>query len=144
VPFILDPVPNPNVQRAFDMLVAYQQGDDEKLREVIHPEGEVHGAPGIVNAGTYHGFEGFQQWVSQWEEAWDEISYELGELVEVDEAVLVAPVHIVGRGAGSGVEIDRTFGWLYQWEDGLLVRFHVYPSTEDAVAAAQGLVRERA
>ena len=56
MPFILDRVPNPNVQRAFDMLVAYQQGDDEKLREVIHPEGEVHGAPGIVNAGTYHGF----------------------------------------------------------------------------------------
>ena len=133
---------NPNVQRAYEMLAAYQQGDDEKLREVIHPEGETYGAPGIVNAGTYHGFDGFQQWVGQWEEAWDEINYDLGELIEVDEAVLVAPVHVVGRGAGSGVEIDRTFGWLYQWDDGLLVRFQVHPSTEEAVAAAESLVGE--
>jgi ketosteroid isomerase-like protein len=136
-------VTNPNEQRVYEMLAAYQQGDDEALRQVIHPEGEIHGAPGIINAGTYHGFEGFRQWVSQWEEAWGEIDYSLGEIVEVDESLLVIPVHIVGRGAASGVEIDMTFGWLYEWEDGLVIRFQVHTSFDQAMAAAQELVSER-
>jgi ketosteroid isomerase-like protein len=134
---------NPNVQRVYETLVAYQQGDEERLRELIDPEGEIYGAPGIVNAGTYYGYEGFRQWVSQWEEAWEEISYELGELIEVDGSVLVAPVHIVGRGAASGLETDMTFGWLYQWEDGKMIRYQVHPSVEEAVDAAGELVGER-
>ena len=134
---------NPNIQRVYETLVAYQNGDEESLRKLIHPEGEIYGAPGIVNAGTYHGYEGFRQWVSQWEEAWDEISYELGEIIELDESVLVAPVHIVGRGAGSGLEIDRTFAWLYQWEDGKMFRYQVHPSVEEALEAARALAGER-
>jgi hypothetical protein len=134
---------NPNVQCAYEMLFAYQQGDDEKLRAVIHPEGEVYGAPGIINSGTYYGFEGFRQWVSQWEEAWDEISYDLGEVIELTESILVIPVHIVGRGAGSGVEIDRTFGWLYEWENGRVLRFQVHASPEEAMEAAEELAGER-
>jgi ketosteroid isomerase-like protein len=134
---------NPNLQRSYQMLAAYQQGDEAGIRQLIRPDGEIYGAPGIVNSGTYYGFDGFRKWVSQWEEAWDEISYDLGEIVEINESVLVAPVHIVGRGAGSGVEIDRTFGWLYQWEDGLLIRFQVHASPEEAVTAAEGLVAEQ-
>jgi ketosteroid isomerase-like protein len=135
---------NPNIERVYELLAAYLNGDQDKIRQLIHPEGEIYGAPGIVNAGTYHGYEGFRQWVSQWEEAWAEISYELGDLVEVDESLLVVPVHIVGRGAGSGVEIDKTFGWLYEWRDGVATRFHVYPSVEEALDAAPRLVEERA
>jgi ketosteroid isomerase-like protein len=136
-------VTNSNVQLVYETLVAYQQGDEETLRRLMHPEGQVYGAPGMVNTGTYHGWDGFRQWVSQWEEAWDEISYELGELVEVDESVIVAPVHIVGRGASSGVEIDTTFGWLYRWEDGLLTRYEVHPSLEEALEAARELAGDR-
>jgi len=134
---------NPNEQRVYEMVAAYQQGDDEALQRVIHPEGEIYGAPGIINAGTYHGFDGFQRWVRQWEEAWGEINYDLGEIVEVDESLLVIPVHIVGRGAASGVEIDMTFGWLYEWEDGLVIRFQVHPSFDQAMEAAEELFAER-
>jgi ketosteroid isomerase-like protein len=131
-----------NVEVVYEMLAAYESGDEETLRELIHPEGEIYGHPEIVNAGTYYGFEGFQQWVREWEEAWDEISYDLGELVEVGAGFLVAPVHVVGRGAGSGVEIDSVFGWMYELRDGRSVRFHVYPSVEVALAAARKLAEE--
>jgi ketosteroid isomerase-like protein len=134
---------NPNIQHAYEMLAAYEQGDEETIKQLIHPEGEIYGAPGIINSGTYHGFEGFRQWVGQWEEAWEEISYDLGEIVEVSESVLVVPVHIVGRGASSGIEINKTFGWLYQWEDSLLIRYQVHPSLEEAMETAQRLVAER-
>jgi hypothetical protein len=132
-----------NVQRVYESLVAYRQGDQEKLRQMVHPDLESYGAPGIVNAGTYHGFDGYLQWVGEWEEAWYEASYELGDLVEVDESVIVAPVHVVGRGAASGIEIDTTFGWLYQWDDDLLIRFQVHPSFDEARAAGERLAAER-
>jgi ketosteroid isomerase-like protein len=135
---------NPNVERVYEILLAYQEGDDEILRQRFDPNGEIYGAPGIVNAGTYYGYEGFREWVRHWEEAWAEISYDLGEIVEVDESVPVVPVHVVCRGASSGVEIDNLFGWLYEWSDGRATRFHVYPNFEGAMDAARRLVADRA
>ena len=115
---------NPNEARVHRMLGAYMEGDEETMREMIDPEGEIYGDRSVINSGTFHGYEGFRRWVSEWEEAWDEISYERNELIEVSDTVLVAPVHIVGRGAGSGVEIDDVFGWLWEWRNGTVVRFH--------------------
>lgn len=134
---------NPNIALVYEILAAYQQGNEETLRARMHPEAEIYGAPGIVNAGTYHGFEGFQRWVREWEEAWDEIQYELGEVIELGESVLVTPVHVVGVGAVSGVKIDSVFGWLYEWKDGQAVRFQVHASVDDALAAARELASER-
>jgi ketosteroid isomerase-like protein len=130
---------NPNVERVYSLLAAYMRGDEEKLRVSTDPGAETYGAPGIVNAGTYHGYDGFLQWSRQWEEAWDEISYELLEMIEVRESIVVVPVHAVGRGAGSGVEIDTVFGWMYEFRDGLVTRFHVYPTVDEAVDAARRL-----
>ena len=56
--------------------------------------------------------------------------------------MLVVPVHAVGRGASSGVEIDTVFGWLYEWRDGRATRFHVYPTVGDATEAAGRLAGE--
>lgn len=131
-----------NVELVYEVLGAYQGGDEETLRRLMDPSIEIYGHPEIVNAGTYHGFDGFQRWTREWEEAWDEINYDLGEIIEVGDAFLVAPVHVVGRGAGSGVEIDSVFGWLYEWRDGRSTRFHVYPTVDDALEAARELAEE--
>jgi ketosteroid isomerase-like protein len=130
---------NPNVERVYELLAAYMQGDEAKLRDSIDPEAETYGAPGIVNAGTYHGYDGFLHWSRHWEEAWDEIGYELLEVNEVSDSIVVVPVRAVGRGAGSGLEIDTVFGWMYEFRDGLLTRFHVYPTADDALDAARRL-----
>jgi ketosteroid isomerase-like protein len=128
-----------NVELVQKVLGAYLTGDEGTQREMIPPDAEVYGAPGIINAGTYHGYEGFQQWVRQWEEAWDEINYELGEMIEVGNSFVVVPAHIVGRGAGSGLEIDSVFGWMYEFQGGKAVRFHTYATVDDALEAARRL-----
>jgi ketosteroid isomerase-like protein len=132
-----------SAELVFATLGAYQEGDEEKLRSLMHPEGEIHGAPGLINAGTYHGYEGFREWLLQWEEAWEEVNYEIGEIIEVSQDLVVVPVHTVGVGAVSGVEIDAVFGWLYEWRDGRAVRFHVYPDVDMALEAARRLAAER-
>jgi ketosteroid isomerase-like protein len=121
------------------MLTAYVSGDEETMRASIAPDGEIYGAPGLINAGTYHGYEGFRQWIAQWEEAWGEVDYDLREPVDFGETIVVIPVRITGRGAGSGLEVDSQFGWLYEIKDDQMVRFHVYPAVDEALEAAARL-----
>jgi ketosteroid isomerase-like protein len=134
--------PRSSAERVYELLGAYQQGDEEKLRSLIHPEGEVRGAPGLLNEGTFYGYDGFREWLGQWEEAWEEINYEPGEVIEVDERLIVVPVHTVGVGAGSGMRIDAVFGWLYEWRGELTTRFHVYPDVDSALEAAKQIAAE--
>jgi ketosteroid isomerase-like protein len=135
--------PKPTVERIYEILGAHQQGDEEKVRAMMHPDSEVHAAPGLINAGTYYGYDGFQKWMRQWEEAWDNESYELGEMIEVSDDIVVVPTHIVAVGAVSGLRIDAVFGWLYEWRDGLAYRFHVYPDVESALEAARRFAADR-
>jgi hypothetical protein len=44
-----------SVELVYEILGAHQQGDEERLRSLMHPGAEVHGAPGLINAGTYYG-----------------------------------------------------------------------------------------
>jgi ketosteroid isomerase-like protein len=129
-----------NVELVQKILGAYLSGDDETLRAMIGPDSEIYGAPGLLNSGTYQGYEGFREWITQWEEAWDEgVQYELGEMIEVGSSIVVIPTHIVARGAGSGVEIDSAFGWLFEFRDGHATRFHAYVGVDEALDAARSL-----
>jgi len=132
-----------NAELVQRLLVAYLNGDEETLRSMIAPDGEIYGAPGLINSGTYHGFEGFQQWTDSWEEAWQEVTYELRDAIEFGEHVIVIPAHIVAKGAGSGVETDNVFGWMYEFREGRVVRFHTYGTLDEALEAAKGLAEAR-
>jgi ketosteroid isomerase-like protein len=125
-----------NAEIVFETLAAYERGDEETVRARMHPEVEIYSEPGMINAGSFTGFEGFRQWASQWEEAWEEISYEPVEFIDVDDSRLIVRTHVRGRGAGSGLEIDRDFAYLYEIRDGRATRFHLYDSVDSAREAA--------
>jgi ketosteroid isomerase-like protein len=132
-------MPSTNQELVQRLIGAYLTGDDETLRAMIPPEGEIYGEPGLLNAGTYRGFDGFKQWIRHWEDAWEGVNYELMEMIEIGDSFVVVPVHIVGRGAGSGLEIDSVFGWMYEFRDGKAVRFHTYVTPDEALEAATRL-----
>jgi ketosteroid isomerase-like protein len=128
-----------NVELVQKMLGAYLSGDQDALRAIIAPTAEIYGAPGLINSGTYTGYDGFQEWITQWEEAWDSVDYDLPEMTDIGETIVVVPAHVVARGAGSGVEIDSVFGWLFEFRDGRATKFHAYVSPEEAFEAARKL-----
>jgi ketosteroid isomerase-like protein len=130
-------MPSSNVELVQKMLGAYLSGDQDGLRGVIDPAAEIYGAPGLINSGTYIGYDGFQEWILQWEEAWEKVDYDLQEMIDVGETIVVVPAHIVARGAGSGLEIDSLFGWLFEFRDGRATTFHAYLSPDDALEAAR-------
>lgn len=64
----------------------------------------------------------------------------LRELMDPEIEIYAEPgTRGVGRGAGSGLEIDRVFAYLYEIQDGMGTRFHVYGSKERALEAAAEL-----
>src|SRR5918996_3387373 len=128
-----------NTELTIEAFAANARGDEAALRGLFDPEIEIYAEPGMINSGRYLGWEGWLQWTRQWDDAWDEISYEPLEFLEVGGSVVVVPTRVVGRGAGSGVEIDRVFGYLYEIRDGKGVRFHTYGSKERALEAAAEL-----
>lgn len=128
-----------NIELVQRMLGVYLSGDEEGLRAIIDPEAEIYGAPGLINSGTYTGYEGFQEWTRQWEEAWEQVEYDLGEMIEVGDSIVVVPARIAARGSGSGIETDSVFGWLFEFRDGRALRFHAYLSSEEALERARAL-----
>jgi ketosteroid isomerase-like protein len=131
-----------NAKLVLETIAAYERGDDVALRSRIHSDAEIYSEPGMINSGTFTGFEGFKHWSRQWEEAWEEITYEPLEFIDVSDTLLVARVRAIGRGAGSGLEIDREFGYLYEVSEGLAKRFHLYENVDRALAAANRLAEE--
>ena len=60
---------------------------------------------------------------------------EVEELTDLGEHVL-ARVHEYGRGAGSGVEVDRQLFQLFQLRDQKIVRLRMFEDRHDALEAA--------
>ncbi len=121
---------------------AYNRGDIETVLHLLDADIEVHTAPGLINAGTYRGHDGFLQWATQWVEAWEEFRIEVESIEPVGDDLVVAGIRQLGRGAGSGVEVEMRLAQLYEVHDGKATRFHLYPDRKAALDAAERFQRD--
>jgi ketosteroid isomerase-like protein len=85
--------------------------------------------------GTYRGLEGLASSVAEWLEPWEEHQIEAEEFTEAGNQVL-AVVHLTGRGAGSGMEIDQRFFQVYAVRNGKIIRMVEFVTREEALEAA--------
>lgn len=114
---------------------AYVAGDLNRVLDLHHPDIEVT-APDWMNAGTFHGHEGFREWSQAWYEAWEAWTYDLKEVRSVGERHVVARVLVKGRGRGSSVEVEREVGYVVEVEDGVATYLEVTADEESALAVA--------
>ena len=122
------------VRRGFD---AYNGGDFETVLDHFDAEVELHTADGLPNAGTYRGHEGFAHWAQQWEEAWEDFRPEPRRIEAVGERHAVADVLQKGRGRGSGVEVEMTLGYVFEYVGGRATYVALHPTFDDAMAVAR-------
>jgi ketosteroid isomerase-like protein len=116
---------------------AFTRGDIDAVLAIMDPDVEVFTPPGLANAGTYHGHEGFLHWTAQWLEAWEGFSIELEEIEAVGDAHVIAQIHQRARGRGSGVEVEMRIVYMFEARNGKAVRFHLYPDRDSALAAVR-------
>jgi hypothetical protein len=92
-------------------------GDDFELHDHELPDSSVH-----------HGREGWLEWVTNWQQAFDDYSLERVEQVEVDDGRVLTIHRLRARGRLSGVRLERTDAQLWTFSGDLLVRLDYYPN----------------
>jgi ketosteroid isomerase-like protein len=115
---------------------AVDAGDPASALEFLDPEIEVYSAPEVGNPGTFHGHQGYANWVGHWFDAWDEFRQEILSVEPIGERCLLTEVRQRGRGRTAGVEIERTATYAYEIKDGKAVYLGLFPDTETARKAA--------
>ncbi|MEK6326690.1 MAG: nuclear transport factor 2 family protein [Actinomycetota bacterium] len=127
------------LRRGFEI---YEREGAEGLLPLADPEIEIYTQPGLMNAGTDRGHEGFLRWSEQWLEAWEEFRIEPKEFIEVGGSIVVVPIRQAATGRGSGVRVGNDITYLVEIRGGKVTRFHVYQETEGALEAAKRLAAE--
>jgi ketosteroid isomerase-like protein len=128
-------VPTAEQQRGAELIrhgfELYAAGDVEAVLELYDPEVVVT-APEFMNAGPYHGREGYLEWSEAWNEAWESIEFEVGRIEPVGERHLVAEVLTRARGGNSGIDVEVKAAWMYEMRNGRALYLEVMTSVENA------------
>jgi ketosteroid isomerase-like protein len=96
-------------------------------------------APDIVFATTveaYRGPEALLEWMDEGDDAFDDFSVELLEVVELGGHV-VASMRQRGRGKASGAEVDDHITHVWTLWDGRAVRLQSFARHDDALRYAR-------
>lgn len=105
------------------------------LASFLHPEVESHVSPSLANSGTFHGVAGFVEMNTGWEEAFQNVRYEIRDIDLVDDRNALVDVHQEAEGAGSGVPVELDVVFLIEFEGDQAIRFQIHANREEAMAA---------
>jgi ketosteroid isomerase-like protein len=126
-----------NVRVVQETIGAWERGDMDAVRAVVPADAEITSNEMGVNTGIYRGFEGLVTWTGEWLGAFEDWEQELRSFKPVGERHVLVDVHQSGKGAGSGVPVAMDLIYMCEIENGQLVRFHLYPDEERALAAVR-------
>ena len=124
-----------HIELAREGLEAFNRGDADTVMSFLHPEIETHVNPNMMNGGTWHGLDGFAEGISGWNDAWENLNFEITETEAVDERNVLVHVHQTAVGRESGVPVEMDAVLLFEVEGERARRFHVHPDRESALDA---------
>jgi ketosteroid isomerase-like protein len=118
------------VRAAFERANA---NDPDGLAALCDESVEFHDVPEIPGSKVFRGHDGIREWLANAHEISDDVQFQLGEVEERDDAVMVETT-VDMRGRASGAEVDWRFWTVWRVRDGLITYHHGYSRREDAVA----------
>ena len=116
--------------------------DSETVLSLYHPElvwdhsnnAEV---AGLVGETVYHGHDGLREWSRQFYEAWEDVTAELQDVIDLGDDRVIAVLDYRGRGRVSGVEVQFThMAGIFTIRNGQVLRAEWYRNEEGALQAA--------
>ena len=120
-----------------DGYAALERGDVDTVLEGIAPDFELEASGAFLDGGTtYRGREGVRRGLEMLADALDGLSYDLIDLIEVDDRRVLALVCMRGRGRESGVEVEREGVHLWTVRDYQAISMRAFADLDEARAAA--------
>jgi ketosteroid isomerase-like protein len=120
------------VRRAHEAL---NRGDAEALAALCAPDFRLDMSDRVFNPAVYSGHDGIRRFMADVHEVWESFTWEPTDLKETRDVVF-ALVHSVGRGRGSGLEIDRHSAMLWRIPEETLLALTFYRDPSAARKAA--------
>ena len=116
-----------------DFYKAFNERDVERALEYLdeHFDWRPAFGRGLLGSNAYVGRVGFQRYVADVAEVFDEYAVELLSIEQFGERVVVTN-NTVGRSRRSGVSIDQRFTIVYRVRDGLIAAGRTYRERADA------------
>jgi ketosteroid isomerase-like protein len=124
-----------NVEAVGRLVDAWNQADVDAILALFDPDCEVIFPPEVPEPGPFHGRAELRYWTEGFLAAWESHRAEIVDLIEADEDI-VAILHLVGRGAGSGIEMNETNTHVFSFRDGKITRWRNFNDRSAALEAA--------
>ena len=124
-----------NVEIVARLVDTWNQANVEAMLALFDPECEVIFPPEVPEPGPFRGHTELREWAEGFLAAWESHHAEVVELIEADHSI-VAILHLIGRGSGSGIEMDETDAHVFTFSDGKVTRWRNFSDRSAALEAA--------
>jgi ketosteroid isomerase-like protein len=124
-----------NLEVAARLYALYERGDIDGMLAGMDPDVEFDLSDRLPDEGVLRGREAYRTFLEQGFEVWAEFRIEVEELLDAGDAI-VAFIHSVAVGDGSGVEVDERIAHVAWIRDGIPYRIKVFSDRERALEAA--------
>lgn len=102
---------------------------------IYDPEVKFVVSDEFPDAGIYRGHEGVLEGFGRWVRAWEGFRIVAEEMAPAPDGRIVVLTRYLGRGRGSGLEIDREAAHVWTMRDGRAVRQEIYADREPGLRA---------
>jgi ketosteroid isomerase-like protein len=119
------------VMKAFEAISA---GDRDRALSYADSTMVVDATLRVFNPTTYRGLQGLRQMLTDMDDVWEELRPEAREFRDAGNRVVVTG-RMVGKGRGSGVEVERDFAGIWTVRDGRIVRWEICTNRAEALDA---------
>jgi ketosteroid isomerase-like protein len=117
-------------------LGAFSRGAFDEAMAHMHPEIEWHVTFALPDRplakDVYRGRDEVRELWGVFASVWEQLTTELEEVLYADDERIVARARFRGRGAGSGVEVDRLVFYSLRMRDGLLAYVRAFDDEASA------------
>ena len=120
---------------------AVNRRDLDALMSLCPPDGVYDPSPNGL--GVFEGPVAIRGFIEEWWGAFEELRYELEEVLDLGNSVVFAVVRQDARPAGSTGHVRAREAYVYEWVDGMIARVTIYLDIDEARAAAERLAEER-
>ena len=110
--------------------------DPKVAGSFVHPEARMYSAPDFPGQEVYVGREEIEAFVGEWISAFDDLQWEVEELVDLDDRVLVL-ARQTGKSKTTGAAADWQFGTIFGgFRDGMFAEARHFMDRWSALEAA--------
>jgi ketosteroid isomerase-like protein len=134
---VIEPGMPPDLDRAVRAILAgYERADLDFLIAGVDPDITIEQPRELPDARSYRGRDGLVDALLDWPLQWDDFSMEPRRIFAPDDEHIAMVALHRGRPHSMDIEVEAEFIFLLRFGDGLVTRWDMFMSEEDALRRA--------